>query len=144
MKRTKLILSFIAVVLTVMVFVQACKKDKQVQLHGTHSIGLGEKIQISVNGNTVTLTASNFNDSRCPINALCVWAGVATGSFTFKDSSKEQTVELCLGACEVVSKPKKQAIILNETNYTVELTEFTPYPGTTKENIKATIVLTKM
>jgi len=143
MKQTKLILTSIAFILTALVFVQACKKGNAIDLSGTYTISAGENLHIPENRNTVTISASNFADSRCPINADCVWAGVATGSFTFKDSSKEQEIELCLGACEVVSKPKTQDITLNGVAYTLELKDFTPYPGTTKENMKATIVLTK-
>lgn len=143
MKRTKLILSSIALILTVLVFVQACKKGNAVDLSGTYTISAGENLHIPENRNTATISASNFADSRCPINADCVWAGVAIGNFTFKDNANEQTIELCLGACDVVKKNKTQDISLNGINYTLELTEVTPYPGTTKENSKATIVLKK-
>lgn len=143
MKQTKLILTSIAFILTVLVFVQACKKGNAVDLSGTYTINSGENLHIPENKNDATISASNFADSRCPINADCVWAGVATGNFTLKDKTNEQTIELCLGACDVVKKPKTQNITLNGVIYTIELTEVTPYPGTTKEKSKATIVLKK-
>ena len=141
MKRTKLILSFIAFILTILVFVQACKKDKQVQVPETYIVSIGEKISIPVNGNTVTITAASFNGIVCPVNAFCI-DNYATGIFTFLDSSREQTIELCIGNCDERSKPKKRDIKLNGIRYTAELNKITPYPNDTKI-MNASIVLTK-
>ncbi|RZL46854.1 MAG: hypothetical protein EOP00_13725 [Pedobacter sp.] len=114
-----------------------------INLSGTYTLSSGESLLIPKNRNLATIKAADLEDSRCPINALCTWEGVATGKFTFKDNSKEQTVELCLGACAIVSKPKTQELTLNGNLYTIELSNLSPYPGTTKENRKATIILTK-
>lgn len=141
MKKTKLILSLIALVLIIMVFVQACKKDKQVQVPETYNVSIGEKILIPVNGNTVTLTVASFNGIVCPINAFCI-DNYATGIFTFLDKSREQTIELCIGNCDERSKPKKRDIKLNGIRYTAQLNKITPYPNDTKI-MNATIVLTK-
>ncbi len=121
----------------------SCEKQTGLDLSGTYIIKSGESLPIPKDKNLVSLTASDFADSRCPINANCVWQGVGTVKIKFKDTHKEQTIELCIGACEVVSKSKTHDIILNNVSYTLELSELSPYPGVSNYNefAKATIIL---
>jgi len=138
----KSIKTYLFILLAFFAFI-SCKKQTSSDLSGTYVIKSGQSLSIPKNRNLATLTASDFADSRCPTNAICVWEGVGTGKFKFKDDSKEQVIELCLGGCAVVSKSKTQDITLNNINYTIELIELSPYPGTGTANStkKATIVL---
>ncbi|TCC89469.1 hypothetical protein EZ428_17410 [Pedobacter frigiditerrae] len=138
----KLIKTYLVMLLAALTFI-GCKKQTSLDLSGTYTIKSSAKLFIPKNRNIATLTASDFADSRCPANAICVWEGVGTVKIKFKDEVKEQTIELCTGGCAVVSKSKAQDITLNNLNYTVELTELSPYPGTGTANStkKATIVI---
>lgn len=138
----KLIRTYLIILLTILTFI-GCKKQIGLDLSGTYTIKSGERLSIPQNGNMASVTASDFADSRCPINSDCVWAGTGTITIKFKDANKEQTIALCIGACTVVSKPKIQDIVLNNVNYTLELIELSPYPGsgTSNQIAKATIVL---
>ncbi|WP_316768464.1 hypothetical protein [Pedobacter frigiditerrae] len=138
----KSIKTYLAIILAILTFA-SCKKQTYLDLSGTYIIKSGESSSIPKDRNLITVTASDFADSRCPINADCVWQGVGTLKIKFNDDHKEQNIELCIGACEIVSKSKSQDITLNNINYTIELTELSPYPGTgTSSSIKqATIIL---
>lgn len=122
-----------------------CKKQTDIDLSGSYTIKSGETLLLPKNRKGAMLTASEFTDSRCPSNAICVWEGVGTGKFKFNDNIGAQTLELCIGACAVVSKPKTQEIILNNITYKVELAALNPYPGESAKNatIKATLILTR-
>ncbi len=65
------------------------------------------------------------NDSRCPINALCIWEGDGVASFNVKDlnTGKVQSFELHTNQ-GVGSDSKTLAGI------TVRMLELNPFPGT--------------
>lgn len=144
MKTTKNILLGLVVVLTLLVFFQACEKTSETYFIGTHVLEKNMAKQVVAEGKQIWIEAKEFTDSRCPINVECVWAGVATAKISF-DDTPEGTIELCLGACDVVSKPKTQEININSIVYTVELKDLTPYPefGVKQEEKKATIIIKK-
>ncbi|RZJ81543.1 MAG: hypothetical protein EOO47_03860 [Flavobacterium sp.] len=146
MKRTKLILSFIAAVLTVMVFVQACKKENSNNLSGTYEIGLKETIKIPANGSSISATLTNVNDSRCPINANCVTAGYVFINLKITNKNSEQNFELCSENClDKVLRPN--SIVLDGITYEIKLLDVTPFPdisSTVNTNKKAAIVITKI
>ena len=137
--------SLIALIACISFGYLGCKKQTDLDLSGTYILKSGQSLSIPTNRNLASLTAAELTDSRCPANAICVWEGIGTGKFIFKDNTKEQTIELCIGACAVVSKPKTPEIILNSITYTVELTSLNPFPGTgtANETVKATILLKK-
>lgn len=142
MKTTKNILLGVVAMLTLLVFFQACDKIAHTDFEGTHVLEKNMAKQVVAGGKQVWMEVKEITDSRCPINVECVWAGIATAKISF-DDLPENTVELCLGACDVVSKPRIQEITINSVIYTVELKDVTPYPGDKQEDKKATIVITK-
>ena len=145
MKKTKLILSFIAFLLTILVFVQACKKENSKDFSGTYQISLNQTVKIPSNGSATAVTLTNVNDSRCPINANCVTAGYVFINLNFSDKNGEQSISLCSANClDKVYRPN--SIVLNGVTYEVKLDDVTPFPdlpNPTSANKKATIVITK-
>jgi len=144
-QTTKTVLLSIVLMLTVLLFFQACDKTSETDFVGTHMLEKNKAKETIAEGNKIWIEAKEFTDSRCPINVDCVWAGVATAKISFKDDAKEQTIELCLGACDLVSKPKTQEITIKNIDYTVELSDLTPYPnlGDKPDNSKATLIIKK-
>ena len=144
MKTTKNILLGFVAILTLLMFFQACDKISYTEFEGTHVLEKNMAKQVVAEGKQIWMEIKEIEDSRCPVNAACVWAGVATAKISF-DDIPENTVELCLGACDVVSKPKTQEITINSIVYTVELKDVTPYPGpgVGPKDKKATIVIAK-
>ena len=145
-KQTKTILLGVIVLLTFFVFLQACEKSDSKNLVGTIVLPVNETKTAVHQGKTISITASDFKDSRCPINADCVWQGNASVKLTFKDDVKEQELVMCLGACSVLSVPLPETVTLNGTIYKIKLVEITPYPTLDKikpEPSKAKITLSE-
>jgi hypothetical protein len=85
-----------AVILTVLV---ACQKDNSgntapnaTPLSDTLRIKLGE----TVNFSNFSIKLDSANDSRCPINAQCFWAGVATAKLNVKKDNATEFARFLL------------------------------------------------
>jgi hypothetical protein len=85
-----------AVILTVLV---ACQKDNSgattpnaTPVSDTLRIRLGE----TVNFSNFSIKLDSANDSRCPINASCVWAGVATAKLSVKKDNATEIARFLL------------------------------------------------
>ena len=100
----------------------------------------------STSSDELVIAVDSIQDSRCPINANCVWAGNAKVSFSASQGSSVQKASLCLGACDKVTKTS-DSIVLQFPNgqYEITLQKVDPYPGTepTQEPSKATFVVRK-
>ncbi|MBB2145482.1 hypothetical protein GM921_08310 [Pedobacter sp. LMG 31464] len=139
--------SFIICLFTALTLVYVgCEKGSTSDLSGTYTLKASETLNLSKGGDRAVLTVEDLKDSRCPINALCAWAGYASGKFKFKDNFRTQTIELCIGgSCSVDAKPTEQKITLNGVVYSLEFTELIPFPTSPNYNsvaiAMATIVL---
>lgn len=146
MKRTQQILTFIAFILTILLVVQACKKDRQADISGTYQIEIQETINISKNGAAISAKLVSVEDSRCPINANCVTSGYIIIKLNFIDSQGEQSFEICSENClDKVARPK--SITLNGVSYSIKIQDLTPFPDFSKPTTvkqKATIVIAKI
>ncbi len=94
----------------------------------------------------LVISVDSIQDSRCPINANCVWAGNAKVSFTASHNGSTQKASLCLGSCDQVTKTS-DSVVLQFPNgqYEITLQKVDPYPSTepAKEPSKATFVVRK-
>ncbi|RNI28574.1 hypothetical protein [Rufibacter latericius] len=69
----------------------------------------------------LTLTLQKIEDSRCPKDVLCIWAGVAVAQVQLQDSTGESVSQtLSLGEMAKIS--------LGTKTYQLTLREVTPYP----------------
>jgi hypothetical protein len=68
---------------------------------GTYPLQPHQRVALS--GNT-TLTYDSFSDSRCPVNARCVWAGKL--SFQFVLDGPAGAEEFALGPDQLMATPK--------------------------------------
>lgn len=117
----------------------ACDKNSVNKQDDPGRIQYMETVALSPIG---SLTFKDLNDSRCPENVQCVWAGnvvVDLEITSTKSSNNEvQTVKMCLGECSPIY-PKK-GFLESDTafftyggiNHTLTLTDVSPYPNTTK------------
>lgn len=88
-----------------------------------------------------TLTFAGVEDSRCPENVQCVWAGNATVDLQLRSgqaNQEAQSVKMCVGDCRTLY-PKigfREAdtvrVSVQGTPHTLILTQVNPYPNTTK------------
>lgn len=145
-KQTKTVLLGVIVLLSFLLFIQACEKSNTTSLIGTLILPANETKTVVYQGKSISITASDFKDSRCPINANCVWQGYASVKITFKDDVKEQDLTFCMGGCSTVSIPLIETVTLNGTTYKIKLEDITPYPSLDKmkpESSKAKITLSQ-
>ena len=124
-KQTKTVLLSVIALLSLLVFVQACEKSDSTGLIGTITLADKETQTLLHQGKSITITASDFNDSRCPVNADCVWQGNATVKITFKDDLKTQDIVLCLGGCNIAAIPVIDKVTLNGTTFNIKLEDIT-------------------
>lgn len=89
----------------------------------------------------VSVVVTSIEDSRCPINAICVWAGNASVKVRFSQGDNDVEVELCIGACgNHFKETDSRKFSLNDRTYVVVLKDVRPYPATDSDE-KPTVVL---
>ncbi|MEE1943549.1 hypothetical protein VRU48_00420 [Pedobacter sp. KR3-3] len=119
----------------------ACKKDKAADLSGNYTIANNKALELQPNGQTaVQLAVTAIEDTRCPPNAFCAVAGWGKVALTVKDRgiAKEKKLTLYTG----YNLPKEQKdmakININGSNYIIQLSDITPYPGinTTEKTVQ--------
>lgn len=106
------------------------------ELNKTFSLKLGETRQLK-NTNLKVIWKKLINDSRCPKDVACVWAGEVNILIAVSDQKNEAEVKLKLPPVDISGVP-----VLNSL-YMIELLNVKPYPGTakTEEERKKTIDL---
>ena len=116
-------------VIGLFLFLLSCNKNKDVdatlKIGEITEIKLGETVKNSEYG--LSLQVENINDSRCPINAICVWAGEALVKFQL--ATKE-------GKCNFTLKIPISDTIKNDTiveGVKYQLMDVLPYPGSNDE-----------
>lgn len=91
------------------------------------------QVELSVNTEVVfqegvKIKITKIEDSRCPENTTCVWAGMAKIFFTISANgvSKDSTLDY-------ESKPLKITVDLGGQKFDVEVSNVLPYPKNTTE-----------
>ena len=123
----------------------SCSKSGDKRLtEGTIELKFNESASGNINGDHVKL---NFDavvsDSRCPANAMCIWQGAATATFSFTKNGDSHRFNLST----ITMKPNytKDTVI---AGYKIEFINLLPYPGTVADPIpdsqrKAELKITK-
>ncbi|MVN76633.1 hypothetical protein GO988_09890 [Hymenobacter sp. HMF4947] len=112
----------------------ACKKDQPgPALNQTFELPLNQTTTLATGSSPISISLTDVQDSRCPINAYCIWAGYAAVTLKLSDASVvAQTARLSL-----LNKPSPDytrdsiAVTLNQQDYWLRLLNVTPYPSTT-------------
>ncbi len=120
-KTTKNLLLGLIVLLTILLFIQACKKNENENsgLLGTHILKKDVVKNVTENNQNVGLTATDFDITSCPPEITCISGGYSRVKIKFKDETSEQTLTLCLGTCTVFGN----VVTLYGIKYKVKLEE---------------------
>lgn len=136
-KTTKNLLLGLIVLLTILLFIQACKKseneNENLGLIGTHILKRDVVKNVMENNQKVGLTATDFDITSCPPDVTCISGGYSRVKIKFKDETSEQTLPLCLGTCTSFA----DVITLYGIKYKVKLEEVVPATS------KVHIIITK-
>lgn len=96
------------------------------------------------------ITFSHLDESRCPANAMCIRQGAAVTTFKITAPGAEtQTVRLFVGDFMPNDPRKKRhqtadtaaVQLANQQTYRLILKKVAPYPGTSEDSPKATLLL---
>ena len=124
----------------------SCSKSADKRLtEGTIELTLLESAEGKIEGDKVKLAfEAVVSDSRCPANAMCIWQGAATATFSFTKNGDAHRFNLST----ITMEPNytKDTII---AGYKIEFINLLPYPGTftppaADSQIKAELKITKL
>jgi len=129
---------------TLTAFVNSCSKSGDKFREGTIELKISECEDGRIAGNDLKLCFDAVvSDSRCPANAMCIWQGAATATFSFTKNGATHRFDLST----ITMKPNytKDTII---AGYKIEFINLSPYPGTVADPIpdsqrKAELKITK-
>ncbi|MFN8357360.1 MAG: hypothetical protein U0Y10_23085 [Spirosomataceae bacterium] len=138
--------------LVAVTFVQCSKEETQpsLSLNETIKLKVGQSASLPEVNPELTLKLNGAQDSRCPANAMCIWAGNAVAKFSLSDKQSSKEVELWLGdyrgaagAPGTFKTADSTDVTLGSKSYRLILKEIGPYPTTTNgDEIKdATVIL---
>ncbi len=123
----------------------SCSKSGDKRLReGTIELTLHESAEGGIKGDRVKLGfEAVVSDSRCPANAMCIWQGAATATFSFTKNGDSHRFNLST----ITMEPNytKDTVI---AGYKIEFINLLPYPGTftppaPDSQIKAELNITK-
>ena len=111
---------------TLTAFVNSCSKSGNKFREGTIELKFSDCEKGNIAGDDLKLCFNAVvNDSRCPANAVCIWEGAATASFSFTKNGDTHRFNLST----ITMKPSysKDTVI---AGYKIEFINLSPYPGT--------------
>ena len=136
---------FILLTVTITAMAHSCSKSGDKRLaEGNIELTLHETASGNLNGDNVKLAFDAVvSDSRCPANAMCIWQGAATATFSF--TKNNDTHRFNLSTITMEPNYKKDTVI---AGYKIEFIHLLPYPGTftppaPDSQIKAELKITK-
>lgn len=139
----KLFLS-IFLFITLTAFINSCSKSGNRFKEGIIELKLSGCENGNISGDDLKLCfEAVVSDSRCPANAVCIWQGAATATFSFTKNGHTQHFNLST----ITMQPNytKDTVI---AGYKIEFINLSPYPGTVADPIpdsqrKAELKVTK-
>ncbi|MES2880619.1 MAG: hypothetical protein V4676_00625 [Bacteroidota bacterium] len=127
---------FCTIVLLSFIF-STCKKDK-VEMQYPF-VPLNACVEKTLSQQKVEMCFNKIiEDSRCSINAVCIWAGVAKANFTFKANNEQHTFDLATN--EIKPGYTNDTTIFG---YKIRLVNIRPQPGEPSSNPVAEIEVSK-
>lgn len=131
-------MKYTTLILGIVVTLFSCDNNSVNKQQEENVIRYKETVALPTSG---TLTFAEVEDSRCPENVQCVWAGNAIVDLQLrsaKTTQETQVVKMCVGACNTLypktgfREADTAQVSLDGTKYTLILTNVSPYPNTTK------------
>ncbi len=120
----KIIIKVIYIILLFILF--SCEEeDKKVRLDETFVLQYGETKMLDGQDQFAISFKSLLGDSRCPANAICVWAGQARVKIEISEGYEMLKRELTIGTIL-----ENQTSKINTGHYSIELLKVIPYPET--------------
>jgi hypothetical protein len=129
--------------LAIVVMAHSCSK-KDIELReGTVELALKRCGSGDIGNDNLRLCFDSLiSDSRCPANAICVWAGSAVAKFSLRKDGESGTFTL---ATLKHGNYNRDTVLFG---YKIEFVNLSPYPGTVPtpvpaDKVKAELKITK-
>ena len=136
---------FIILSMSIIAMAHSCSKSGDKRLtEGTIELKFNESAAGKIKGDNVKLSFDAIvSDSRCPANAMCIWQGAASATFSFTKNGN--THRFNLSTLTMRPNYTKDTVI---AGYKIEFINLLPYPGTVAEPVpdsqrKAELKITK-
>jgi len=133
--RTPLIALVLAAALSVGCHGNSASPSGQLPLTTTLHVGQ----QVSVSGLSATFVAVT-GDSRCPLNAFCIWAGEAALQFELSANGRAARYDLKVSASNPNPPPT------THEGFAIEVQSLQPYPDSQpipQEDYRATVKISR-
>lgn len=119
------------------IFIYGCKKSVQPDQAAT--IKLHECFQKKIVARNISLCFDSVvEDSRCPINVTCIWAGRAVAKFTFSSNNVSHPLTLVAN-----SSPANYSSDTVLDGYTIRFINLYPHPGDGGSELKAEVSISQ-
>ena len=106
------------------------------------SLPIGQKITVDGYNRQLAVEITKIYDTRCPIDAFCIWEGYYGVDLTISNGTQSAPVSLCNLFCGSTYKERDTAtFVLNDHRYSVVLKDIIPYPVSTGSNVDKKAIL---
>ncbi|AWV96672.1 hypothetical protein [Arcticibacterium luteifluviistationis] len=117
--------------------IAACTTSKNIEPNQEIEIAEKATYELTIDSKDISIKVSKIEDSRCPENVVCVWAGEATVTFDLIVNEKLfSNKQLCL-QCDTESGTPQEIIIENNT---IKLIAVSPFPNLENSPVNKTAV----
>lgn len=122
----------IVFVLAIGTLVACSKKEAGPKMMPLENLAYRQETSFSISGHDLRIDLNEVADSRCPINADCIWAGKVDLKFVVSDGTYKEDVEIVFGDGQKNSGTA--SFSLNGQLYELKVSEVLPYPETTEKH----------
>jgi hypothetical protein len=110
----------------------SCAKNTVMQQQQYPFVEINQCAQTTINNTSINICFDSLiSDSRCPINAICVWQGEATVQFSMTVNGQQQTFKL--STADMLPQFRNDTTVFG---YHVRLVDVKPYPGDPSQSPK--------
>ncbi len=131
---------------------QACNRDSYSlsDLGKPFALAKGESRELALDGSETSAQPTgdkllfrlvDLTDSRCPANAVCIWAGEAKTTVELELAGQKGQAALKLGGDRKSALSDSVSVAVGGRSFTVLLRDVQPLPGTNDASKKATFVV---
>lgn len=122
---------------------QSIENIRTAEYDNLFELSTEEQVILPKASKEIMISLNSINDSRCPKDIQCVWAGNATVELTIMaESGAKASAVLCLGDCK--DKNGSARINLDSKNYLVTLSAVTTSETSAQTKSKASLIIKKL
>lgn len=111
----------------------ACKEDEQATPMFSQGIAVGEARLYNIDGRELIISVIDIEDSRCPTDVVCIWAGTNIVSFTLQSKQNRTNEKSLCSNCEGYNSDYPSSSLVFD-QYKITLIDTKPYNSAAVQN----------